>query len=139
MHAVVYVSTEAMHFRDQDLLRLLEQSRSKNLGLDITGLLLYKDGNFMQLLEGPPDAVRSVMVQIKTDPRHKRVQVMMDEEVPRREFSNWSMGFRKLSETTVADVPAYSDFLNVPLTIEQFGHNPSRSLRFLRVFKETVA
>jgi hypothetical protein len=35
----------------------LEQSRENNLRLDVTGMLLYKGGNFMQMLEGEKDAV----------------------------------------------------------------------------------
>jgi hypothetical protein len=138
MYAVVYVSTEAIRFSDQDLISLLEESRSKNLTAEITGLLLFKDGNFMQLLEGRKEAVLSVLAKIKSDSRHRGVRVLMEEEIPHREFSDWSMGFKKLSADTAKEIPGYSDFLNMPLTSDQFSSDPSKSLRFLLIFKKSV-
>ncbi len=60
MLSLIYVSSSTRAFSDADLVALLEQSQEKNARLDITGMLLYKDGNFMQVLEGPDDAVRQL-------------------------------------------------------------------------------
>ncbi len=138
MYAIVYVSTETSRFSDQDLVDLLTESRDKNLVSEITGLLLYKDGNFMQLLEGPEQAVRTTMEKIKVDPRHRSVRVLMEEETPKREFGNWSMGFKKLNAGSTVDIVGYSDFLDVPLTSDKFLLDPSKALRFLLIFKASV-
>jgi hypothetical protein len=92
----------------------------------------------MQLLEGTKEVVVSVLAKIKSDSRHRGVRVLMEEEVPQREFSEWSMGFKKLSITVATEIPGYSDFLDVPLTSDQFTRDPSKSLRFLQLFKKTM-
>ena len=138
MFVLVYVSTATIRWSDTDLERLLQQSRRDNLIADITGLLLFKDGNFMQILEGSKDAVLTLMAKIKSDARHERVMVIFKEVTPHREFKDWSMGFKKLGGRPVLELPGLSDFLDLPLTSEQFSSNPTRLLQFLIAFKKSV-
>ncbi|TPW78534.1 BLUF domain-containing protein [Schumannella sp. 10F1B-5-1] len=76
-----------------DLTALLEQSRAANRDRAITGMLLYDRGRFIQILEGPMDAVRDLLDRIREDPRHSGMRVLMDEVIDRRQFAEWSMGF----------------------------------------------
>jgi hypothetical protein len=137
MYSLVYVSTQTLRFTDADLRGLLEQSRRDNLVTGITGLLLYKDGNFMQILEGSREAVLLTLLKIKNDVRHHHLIVLFEGEVTQREFKDWSMGFKKLGADTVEEVPGYSDYLDQPLTSEHFS-NPSKVLQFLITFKKSV-
>jgi Sensors of blue-light using FAD len=89
----------------------------------VTGMLLYKDGNFMQFLEGEKENVISVHARISKDPRHTGFTLLQQEESA-REFTDWAMGFKKLGLEPVPKVPGYSDFINLPLTSEQFLKNP---------------
>jgi hypothetical protein len=136
--ALVYVSTATIRWSDTDLDQLLQQSRKDNFIADITGLLLFKDGNFMQILEGPRDAVLKLLAKIRRDARHQGVLVLFEEETPHREFKDWSMGFKKIGPGTTLAAPGFSDFLDLPLTSEQFSSNPTRLLRFLIAFKKSV-
>jgi len=138
MYRVAYVSSAVELFSDRQLTELLEQSRKKNRSLDITGMLLYKDGNFMQLLEGPRAAVESLVARIKLDPRHRGFIALLKEEETTREFSGWEMGFKKLEADTVVDIPGYSDFLELPLDSEEFLQAPSKALQLLLSFKKTM-
>ena len=138
MYRIVYVSSAVDLFSDQALKDLLEKSRQNNHRLDITGMLLYKDGNFMQLLEGPMGAVQSLVAKIKLDPRHRGFIALLQEDKTKREFSDWEMGFTKLDAKTVVDVPGYSDFLDLPLDSEEFLENPSKALKLLLNFKKTM-
>ena len=52
MHQLVYVSAATHAFTKSELLELLNKARANNQRLGITGLLLFKDGDFIQLLEG---------------------------------------------------------------------------------------
>jgi len=136
MFFLIYVSSATRLFSDEELVDLLEKARRNNESLGITGMLLYKDGNFMQMLEGPRENVLALMEKIKNDPRHSGVLVMIQEETTKREFDDWAMGFRKIGgEEEMANVPGYTDFLDVPLTDERFLEKPSRSLMLLRNFK----
>jgi hypothetical protein len=138
MHLLVYVSSAVGLFSDEELVELLKKARTNNRSLDITGMLLYKDGNFMQLLEGPKEAVQSLVDKIKLDRRHRGFIALLHEERPEREFSDWEMGFQKLDGTAVVDAPGYSDFLDVPLNSEEFLHAPSKALKLLLNFKKTM-
>jgi hypothetical protein len=79
---------------DAQLGNLLVQARERNATLGITGLLLYRDGNFIQTIEGPSAATDELMTSIRVDSRHRGMIVMLDTEDDSREFGNWAMGFR---------------------------------------------
>src|ERR1700683_2215540 len=95
MFLAIYVSTANKLFSDQELAELLEQSRKANRDKGITGLLLYKDGCFMQFLEGAREDVLFLLNKIKVDPRHHGVIVVLQDEHGVREFSDWAMAFHK--------------------------------------------
>ena len=70
MYQLVYVSTATEPFSSEELTRLLETSRKNNTADGVTGMLLYHDGNFFQVLEGDRDAVIGVFRRVERDPRH---------------------------------------------------------------------
>ena len=93
----------------------------------------------MQFLEGPREAVLGLLTKIKTDPRQHGMIIVMQEEHAEREFDHWSMGFKKLDSETSLEVPGYSEFLDLPLTSEQFLENPSKALKLLLKFKTIMS
>lgn len=80
---------------DDDITPLLrniqQQAITRNTALDITGLLMFWDGTFFQVLEGEEEAIRDVFKSIEKDPRHCHVRCLLDEEIPERIFSQWRM------------------------------------------------
>ena len=52
LYCLVFTSVATRKIIDEDLKRLLAKSRQNNLALNITGMLLYLDPYFMQILEG---------------------------------------------------------------------------------------
>jgi len=135
MFRIVYVSAATVPFSDQQLEELLQKSRRNNVAADITGMLLYKDGTFMQSLEGPELAVKTLLAKIRSDPRHRKFTVLMEGPIVERSFETWSMGFKKITEGTSINVPGYIDSDNLSLMSNQFLQNPSRSLVLLSYFK----
>jgi len=138
IYSLVYVSSAVELFTNDELEALLEKSRKNNHARDVTGMLLYKDGNFMQFLEGPRDNVVALSEKIKVDPRHHGMMVLLQEQKPERQFNEWSMGFKKYKSGEKITIPGYTNFLNLPLTSEEFLMNPSRTLQLLLSFKKTV-
>ena len=63
--------------------------------------------------------------------------VLLTEDDVQPEFGEWAMGFKKLDDTAL-EVPGYSEFLNVPLTSEQFQLKPSNSLKLLLSFRRDM-
>ena len=138
MYLLAYVSVATRLFPDDELTELLKKSRENNLAQGITGLLLYNDSNFLQILEGSKEAVLSLLDKIRSDPRHHGLIVVLREEHPRREFADWAMGFEKLDSGERLKIPGYTTYHDLPLTSEQFLLNPGKSLQFLINFKNSV-
>ncbi|OII11687.1 hypothetical protein BIU97_07410 [Curtobacterium sp. MCBA15_009] len=106
MLSLIYSSLATRHLEDDDLAALLTQSRRANAENDITGVLLFRNGYFLQLLEGPDQAVRDKMATIKHDDRHTKVSVLVEELVEERQFPEWTMGF-PAEDSDVEHAPGY--------------------------------
>jgi Sensors of blue-light using FAD len=138
LYSLIYVSSAVNPFSQEDLVELLATSRENNASVDVTGMLLYKDGNFMQALEGEEPMVRELYEKIRTDPRHTGEIVLWKGTVRERQFGGWSMGFRDLDSEASRKTPGYSEFLNTPLTGKEFGADATRSQRLLLTFKRSM-
>ena len=108
---LVYVSAATELLDDAALAALLAQSRAHNATDGITGMLLYTDGSFIQVLEGPPDAVRACYARIQLDGRHTRVTTVFEEEGDGRDFAEWTMGFLNGSAVPAEAVAGFTAFL----------------------------
>lgn len=93
MLSIVYSSAAARRFSAEDLAALLQQSRATNERTGLTGLLVHRDGRFLQLLEGSEEAVRERMAAIESDERHGRIRVLIEDEIEQRRFPGWTMGY----------------------------------------------
>jgi len=107
--SVVYCSTATRPFTDEELAGLLEQSRASNDTRDITGMLLYRGGEFIQILEGDKYDVDGLMSRIAQDPRHRDVRVLLEEPLRERRFSEWTMGYQPLTTPPAGEVHGYRD------------------------------
>ena len=115
----IYTSTAAQVFGDKELRQLLESAVVANQKYDITGLLLYAGGTFMQVIEGEAEAADTLMRLIKADARHRNVNVLVRNQRPARDFSQWHMGFRRLGSRDVKALPGYAPFF-------EDGFDPSK-------------
>ena len=121
-----------------DLVSLLVEAREKNERLNITGLLLYKNRSFMQLLEGSEASVREVYAKICVDPRHKWVRTLMTGPASERDFPQWFTGFENLDELDVSAMPGWTDFLSEGFNVPAFFDDPSFAQRLLVDFKHSA-
>lgn len=138
LHTIVYSSSATRHFSETELLDLLAVSRNKNRRKSITGMLLFKNQEFMQVLEGEREVIDSLFEEIKKDSGHQRVIKLIDREVEQRDFADWSMGFVNLEQAIDHDIPGYSHILNYPLTGNEFRVQPSDAQILLLSLKRTV-
>jgi hypothetical protein len=128
----VYVSSAIVLFTDHDLQGLLEVSRRRNAESGLTGLLLYVNGNFIQLLEGEKEAVFATRDRIASDSRHRGMIVLLEDFSEKRDFPDWSMGFEALDPMAAADLPGLSDFLRGKVGAEVRNSSALRLLEFFR-------
>lgn len=105
--SVVYTSTATTPFTDADLAALLTVSRRNNARNGLSGMLLYRDGRFLQVLEGPFRPVRDLMDRIDADTGHHTVRVLIDEIVDARQFPEWTMGFPQHDLFDEDGIPGY--------------------------------
>jgi hypothetical protein len=137
-HHLTYVSSAVSLFSTDELAALLNTSRRNNERAGITGMLLYKDGNFMQTIEGPEAAVSQLKARLGNDPRHHDIMVLLTGTRERPVFGDWSMGFANLGSSDMRDLTGYSEFLNTPLNAAAFAAKPDASERLLEVFKKNM-
>lgn len=92
MYSICYVSDERKELKKEDLILLYEQTVQNNNKEQITGVLIYKDGSFLQVLEGDKKVISSLFVKIKKDRRHHNVITLFSRESS-RVFDDYQTGF----------------------------------------------
>jgi uncharacterized membrane protein (DUF373 family)/acylphosphatase len=97
MIQIAYISKATQSMSQDDLEEILRASRENNGRLGITGMLLYGNNTFVQILEGEEKAVNELINKIKRDPRHADFHVLKKKTIDQREYADWSMGFKQVS------------------------------------------
>jgi hypothetical protein len=133
--SLLYLSESTVPFSKEDLRELLTKSRENNSQLGITGMLLFKGGNFLQVLEGRQETVMSLYEIIRRDSRHSQLTTLFQGTSSQRDFPDWSMGFQDLDAPGSIRIPGFSHFLHTSLTTAEFV-DARRAKRLLLLFKE---
>ena len=120
---------------DADLVRLLSSCREHNQAARITGMLLYKGGHFMQVLEGDEASVMEAFARIEGDPRHKTIDILRSEYIQHRNFPDWTMGFANVDALSPVTVPGFSRFLERDFRSSYFAEESTEAHAMLMVFK----
>ena len=98
MRQLLYVSRSVNKMTVGALIDLLNSAREHNEARNVTGLLFYESGSFLQLLEGAPTDVDKIFERVKADKRHEAIWVLADDNTAsERLCANWRMGFYHLS------------------------------------------
>lgn len=111
VYQLVYASRAARPFTDTDLAELLSRSRTKNDRLDVTGMLLFHEGSFIQALEGERETVEALYERIAEDPRHDDALLLHRGEQEGRSFEGWSMGYEQVGAVTPPLPEGFNRFL----------------------------
>ena len=104
------MSQQSHILSDQGLDGLLANCRQNNFASEITGLLVSYRGIFIQYIEGDPELIDKLFARIKDDPRHHSVVELDSGFQEDRQFSNWSMAFRKLDDNKAEQILGFNDF-----------------------------
>jgi hypothetical protein len=90
---VIYVSSASPQFKPTDLPIILVQAREHNQKEGISGLLLFHEETFVQVLEGHKPSVELLLKKISSDPRHQNIKLLFQKDTEEKEFDDWAMGF----------------------------------------------
>lgn len=88
---LTYKSVATATPRANDIDLLARRARARNRSLGVTGMLLFENGSFLQTLEGPPDALKTLWSSIQQDSRHNHIEVLSEHIVTARIFSEWDL------------------------------------------------
>ncbi|MEO8621281.1 MAG: BLUF domain-containing protein [bacterium] len=134
-----YASSAIAPMSDADLTALLAVSRRNNIRDQLSGLLLYRGGSFLQALEGEEETVRAAMIRIGRDPRHHAVVPLYEGRTEARLFGEWAMAFAGGERLDAMELPGLSTFLAPaelrasPAPFEADGHEV---FEFFQAFRE---
>ncbi|GAB2595289.1 BLUF domain-containing protein [Microlunatus antarcticus] len=126
-YSLAYESQASVPLTAPDLLDLLDHSRANNARAGVTGILLYRHGTFLQVLEGPRDRVEALYATIARDSRHHAVSTVLAEDRSERRFPDWTMGFADVAGE-LGDVDGFNDVLT---TVQ--GPDGQESEKFLEL------
>jgi hypothetical protein len=125
MIRVTYLSQATPDFVSIDLIYLLEQCHLNNPKRGLTGLLIFGNNTFLQTIEGEKKIVEELLEKISKDKRHTKFQILSQQSIENRQYSNWAMGFEKLTEQTIAEVPKLQNFVLSDFNPEYLSSNAS--------------
>ncbi|GAB5399160.1 MAG: hypothetical protein Aureis2KO_07450 [Aureisphaera sp.] len=108
---IVYVSRAVSTISENDLQTLFKSTELNNSDLEITGILLYSEQTFLQVLEGEYPIISSLYETIAEDPRHEHLVKLVDTEKGNRIFEKYKTGFSIITEK--------DDITNLKLLIQQ--------------------
>lgn len=129
----IYASTAVLGFKESDIPALLTNARTANGANGITGMLLYIEGSFFQVLEGDASDVDAVFRRISRDPRHSRITLIIREPIFKRSFSDWTMGCCNVTALEAGQLIGENDFFSSSLCVTQIGSG--RAKRLLAAFR----
>lgn len=93
---LLYASAPTSSFNISDIDNILAACSRNNTEREVTGFLIYDGETFVQLLEGPPDAVETTIQKIKGDKRHENIRTLVYEPTHSRNFGSWFMAFENI-------------------------------------------
>ena len=122
----VYTSAAIQPMPKSKLYKILVDSRVRNKLADVTGLLVYVDGTFLQVLEGEQEMVSDLLDKISKDPRHTDVKVVYKTGVERRTFNAWQMAYVSPSPKELASWAGLSNTTTLESTLKTLEIEPNR-------------
>ena len=125
MIQISYISKATKAMSQDDLEELLRTSRENNARLGITGMLLYGNKTFVQILEGEEKAVNELVEKIKQDSRHADFQVLKKKTIDRREYADWSMDFKRVSGEDFQSVKGLENLVEMDFNTTFLGNHAS--------------
>lgn len=143
MYQIIFAGLALTPFTQADLDQLLMRSRAKNHLLKISGLMLYKDSCFVQVLEGPDKLVQDLWSTIEMDFRLQSTACLSSKAIVEREFGERPMGFVNIPALNKEQRPDLAEFLAEFLaevmTPEALAKKPGRARELLEIFRKHAA
>ncbi|MEO8545075.1 MAG: BLUF domain-containing protein [Burkholderiaceae bacterium] len=94
LFTLLYVSALAPSAQLSDVADIAKKGRPRNQQDGISGLLVFDGCSFVQLVEGPQDAIAALLERLTLDTRHTDIDVLIFEHTGgERRFWGWDLGY----------------------------------------------
>jgi hypothetical protein len=110
MIQTAYVSRASEAMTQEALLALLQQCLANNEASGVTGMLLYGNDTFLQVIEGEEAVLDTVVDKIRKDPRHSEIHFLYRKPIEHRQYTDWSMGFKRVSAQGLDSIAGSTSF-----------------------------
>ena len=135
---LTYVSIAMAQGGASVLDRIRLASARHNARLDVTGLLLYSAGSFLQLIEGEERAVINIFNRIEQDPRHSDITVVDWRFIVDRHFGEWRMATRELGRDEAGAHPGLAPYFEGGFDACALAARPEKAFEILTVAARSV-
>lgn len=95
-----------------DLREIGQEAMRNNTRDDVTGVLIFDRGRFIQAVEGPAEALLRLRGRIQNDPRCSDLEVLFDQTVRERSMRDWTLKMLRLDDRPGIDPEAIKRFRN---------------------------
>ena len=133
---LLYISAANHDFTEEELEALLIKARSNNEKVNVSGMLLYHEGSFIQALEGPKEQVEKIYQKISKDTRHTETRILFKGDSRQRDFHGWSMGFYRSKQSGDENLEGFHQFLTNGFRHNGEGVNDGTARKALLAFRE---
>lgn len=131
---LIYISQATRKMSSEDLMSIQKIAKTNNETMDVTGSLFYNGGWFLQVLEGPVEALNTLYKKIEKDPRHKNSRIIHSESAKFRTFTRWSMNMTNLDDRQADKYDALVEVIEAAKADRKIGA-ASPAVTLLKMFK----
>lgn len=131
---LIYCSASVKPMGYSELGHILQRARENNLKNNITGILLYSEGSFLQVLEGSSNSVEQIFQSICSDRRHDNITMIIREPIASRTFADWTMGYADLSLHQLEELIGINDFFSSGNSFANIS--PGRAKKIISAFRD---
>lgn len=104
LYKLLFTSKASNKMTESDIFKIVDRAKKVNAAHNITGLLLYVNDSFIQLLEGNEEDVKQLSSKITQDERHEQVRTIIQGPAKKRDFDSWNMGLKIYTEQDIEDL-----------------------------------
>ena len=140
IYRLMYISTGRKIFGTDELREFVDVCIKNNAEINVTGMLLYVNGNFLQLLEGRQEDVKALFYdRIALDKRHSGAFVLWQSEVSERVFPDWAMGLKTVDPEKNDDIAGLFKLSHGELKEKIHNVSDARAEEMIEMFMEVNA
>ena len=138
LYCIIYTSTAWNDMLPDDIRVLAVRSSENNLDKNISGVLLYHDRTFFQVLEGDEGDLHVLYDVIQQDKRHYGAFKLYEGSIKRRNFSNWGMALANIGAFSQDDADLFRSLVDAGPQLGDQSAMTSRIDRLISSFRKAV-